>query len=33
MVVLGSDHWHWNQADMLEIGCNVGDMMLKVAKG
>ncbi|MGM9684276.1 MAG: sialate O-acetylesterase [Eubacteriales bacterium] len=33
MVVLGSDQWHWNQADMLEIGYNVGDMMLKVAKG
>ena len=31
MVVVGSDQWHWNQADMLEIGKNVGDKMLTVA--
>ena len=23
-VVVGSDQWHWNQRDMLEIGKNVG---------
>ena len=31
MTVLGSDQWHWNQADMLDIGKNVGDVMLEVA--
>ena len=31
MKVLGSDEWHWNQADMLAIGKNVGDLMLEVA--
>lgn len=33
MVVTGSDQWHWNQADMLEIGENVGEAMLAVAMG
>lgn len=31
-VILGSDQWHWNQADMLEIGNNVGKAMLYCAK-
>ena len=26
---LGSDQWHWNQADHLEIGYNVGKAMLE----
>jgi len=30
-VIKGSDRWHWNQADMLEIGKNVGDAMLYCA--
>ncbi len=30
-VIKGSDQWHWNQADMLEIGKNVGDAMLYCA--
>jgi len=30
-VIVGSDQWHWNQADMLEIGKNVGDAMLYCA--
>ena len=30
-VILGSDQWHWNQADMLTIGKNVGDAMLYCA--
>lgn len=30
-VILGSDQWHWNQEDMLEIGKNVGAKMLDVA--
>ena len=25
---LGSDQWHWNQADQLEIGYNVGKAFL-----
>ena len=31
MKIVGSDEWHWNQADMLAIGKNVGDLMLEVA--
>ena len=27
--VVGSDQWHWNQADHLEIGYNVGKAMLE----
>ncbi len=30
-VIVGSDQYHWNQADMLEIGKNVGDAMLYCA--
>ena len=30
-VVYGSDKWHWNQADALEIGDNVGKELLKRA--
>ena len=30
-VVYGSDKWHWNQADMLEIGKNAGEMLLSVS--
>ncbi len=30
-VIVGSDQWHWNQADMLEIGKNVGDALLYCA--
>ena len=30
LVVLGSDSAHWNQNDMLQIGINVGEMMLDV---
>ena len=30
-VIVGSDQWHWNQADMLTIGKNVGDAMLYCA--
>ena len=26
--ILGSDQWHWNQADALEIGENVGELIL-----
>ena len=29
--ILGSDQWHWNQADMLQIGQNVGAKMLEIA--
>ena len=29
-VTLGTDPFHWNQADMLAIGENVGNAMLKV---
>ncbi|MBQ8849126.1 MAG: hypothetical protein IJ011_02190 [Clostridia bacterium] len=32
-IVLGSDRWHWNQADMLEIGENVGNELLYRATG
>ena len=32
-IVHGSDRWHWNQADMLQIGDNVGDELLYRAKG
>ena len=28
-VAVGSDRYHWNQADHLEIGLNVGNAMLK----
>lgn len=28
--VLGSDQWHWNQADHLEIGYNVGKTFLEI---
>ena len=31
-VVYGSDQWHWNQADMLEIGNNVGEALLNYVK-
>lgn len=27
-VIYGSDKWHWNQADALTIGKNVGDVLL-----
>ncbi|MBQ8356505.1 MAG: hypothetical protein IJX39_01705 [Clostridia bacterium] len=27
--ILGTDPWHWNQTDALEIGKNVGKMMLE----
>ncbi len=30
--VLGSDQWHWNQADHLEIGYNVGKTFLELLK-
>jgi hypothetical protein len=30
-VIVGSDQWHWKQADMLTIGKNVGDAMLYCA--
>ena len=30
-VILGSDRYHWNQADTLEIGENVGKAMLYCA--
>lgn len=26
--ILGSDQWHWNQADALEIGYNVGELIV-----
>ena len=29
-VVVGSDKWHWNQADALEIGENVGKCLLTI---
>ncbi|MBQ9782993.1 MAG: hypothetical protein IJW44_00555 [Clostridia bacterium] len=32
-IVEGSDRWHWNQADMLQIGDNVGDELLLRATG
>lgn len=32
-LVFGSDRWHWNQADMLQIGDNVGDELLLRAHG
>ena len=32
-VVLGTDRCHWNQADMLEIGENVGKAMMAVGSG
>ena len=31
-VVLGSDKWHWNQADMLAIGNRVGEVLLMITK-
>ena len=30
-VVVGSDQWHWNQTDMLDIGVNVGEALLRGA--
>ena len=27
-IIVGSDQWHWNQNDMLNIGVNVGETML-----
>lgn len=30
-IIVGSDQWHWNQNDMLNIGVNVGETMLDSA--
>ena len=30
-VIYGSDQYHWNQTDMLEIGRNVGNLMLRIS--